>query len=98
MARGILKLVETGWDGTYHMANGGCCSRFEYAQKIVELAGIPNCALEPISSDAFSLPAPRPRMEGIRDYLLHLMGLDWMRFWEEALEDYIKNRLLKDQS
>ncbi len=98
MARGILKLVETGWYGTYHMANEGCCSRFEYAQKIVELVGIPNHLLEPISSDAFSLPAPRPRMEGIRDYLLHLMGLDWMRSWEEALEDYIKNRLLKEQS
>jgi len=98
MARGILKLVETGWYGTYHMANAGCCSRFEYAQKIVELAGIPNCVLEPVSSDAFSLPAPRPRMEGIRDYLFHLMGLDWMRSWEEALEDYIKNRLLKEQS
>ncbi len=94
MALGILKLIETEWYGTYHMANLGCCSRFEYAQKIVELAGISDCRIQPISSDAFPLPAPRPRMEAIRNYMLQLLGLNWMRPWEEALEDYIKNRLV----
>jgi dTDP-4-dehydrorhamnose reductase len=94
MATGILKLVETGWYGTYHMANCGCCSRFEYACKIIELAGISNCPMEPVSSSAFPLPAPRPRMEAIRNYVLQLLRLDWMRPWEEALEDYIKNRVL----
>jgi dTDP-4-dehydrorhamnose reductase len=93
MARGILRLVETGWYGTYHMANTGCCSRFEYACKVVELAGIDSCPMEPVSSDAFPLPAPRPRMEAIRNHLLQLLGLDWMRPWEEALEDYIVNHL-----
>jgi dTDP-4-dehydrorhamnose reductase len=93
LAEGILKLVETGWYGTYHMANVGCCSRFEYARKVVELAGIDGCPMEPISSSAFPLPAPRPRMEAIRNHMLQLLGLDWMRPWEESLEDYIKNHL-----
>ena len=97
LSRGILKLVETGWYGTYHMANPGCCSRFEYAQKIVELAGIPNCSMRPVSSDAFPLPAPRPRMEAIRNYVLQLLGLNWMRPWEEALKDYIKNRIVDER-
>jgi dTDP-4-dehydrorhamnose reductase len=96
LARGILRLVKTGWYGTYHMANPGCCSRFEYAQKIVELAGIPSCPIEPVSSDAFPLPAPRPRMEAIRNYVLQLLGLNWMRPWEEALADYIKNRIITE--
>jgi dTDP-4-dehydrorhamnose reductase len=95
MARGILRLVETGWYGTYHLANTGCCSRFEYASRIVELAGISDHPMEPVSSDAFPLPAPRPRMEGIRNYVLQLLNLDWMRPWEDALEDYIKNRLIE---
>ena len=96
LARGILKLVETGWYGTYHMANVGCCSRFEYALKVVDLVGIPNCPMEPVTSDAFPLPAPRPRMEAIRNYVLQLMGKDWMRSWEEALTDYVQNRLLRE--
>jgi dTDP-4-dehydrorhamnose reductase len=97
MAQGLLKLVGTGWYGTYHLANAGCCSRFEYACKIQELAGITGCPMEPVSSEAFPLPAPRPRMEAIRNYLLQLMGLNWMRAWEEALSDYIQGQLLKNE-
>ena len=33
--------MHTGLYGTYHMVNtGGFCSRFEFAQKILEYAGI----------------------------------------------------------
>lgn len=94
LAQGLLKLVETGWYGTYHMANQGCCSRFEYAKKVLDLVDRSNCSVEPVSSEAFPLPAHRPRMEAIRNYMLQLLGLNWMRPWEEALTDYIKNRLL----
>ena len=97
LAQGILKLVETGWYGTYHMANLGCCSRFEYAQKVLNLVDRSNCSVEPVSSEAFPLPAHRPRMEAIRNYMLQLLGLNWMRPWEEALSDYIKNRLLANR-
>jgi dTDP-4-dehydrorhamnose reductase len=93
MAEGILKLIETGWYGTYHLANEGCCSRYEYACKVLELAGIEGHPVKPVSSEAFPLPAPRPRMEAIRDYLLQLLQLRWMRPWEEALQDYIHNHL-----
>ncbi len=93
MSEGILKLVETGWYGTYHLANEGCCSRFEYACKVLELAGIEQYPVKPVGSDAFPMLAPRPRMEAIRDYLLHLLQLRWMRPWDEALEDYIRHHL-----
>jgi dTDP-4-dehydrorhamnose reductase len=96
MAQGILKLVGTGWYGTYHLANAGCCSRYEYARKVAELAGIDHCPMKPVSSESFPLPAPRPRMEAIRNYLLQLLGRDWMRPWNEALQDYIVNHLQLD--
>ena len=76
--------------GTYHMVNTGrFCSRLEFAAKIVELAGIDDCKIVPVSSDEFPLPAPRPRMEAARNYHLTLMGLDFMRPWSDALKDYI---------
>jgi len=93
MAEGILKLVQTGWYGTYHLANEGCCSRYEYACKVLELAGIEGYPVQPVSSEVFPLPAPRPRMEAIRDHLLQLLKLRWMRPWDEALQDYIRNHL-----
>ncbi len=91
LSRGLLKLVETGWYGTYHLVGtGDYCSRYECAQAILEYAGIRNCELRPVSSAAFPLSAPRPRMEAGRNYHLELMGCQWVRPWREALREYVQ--------
>ena len=87
---GMLELIRTGWYGTYHMVGtGGYCSRLEYAQAILDYAGVTSCELRPVSSAAFPLSAPRPRMEAGRNYLLDLQGCSWMRPWRAALQDYV---------
>jgi dTDP-4-dehydrorhamnose reductase len=91
MSRGILNLIERGWYGTYHMVNtGGYCNRLEYAQAILDYAGVRSCELRPVSSAAFPLAAPRPRMEAGRNYNLDLMGSNWMRPWRTALQEYVQ--------
>jgi len=60
------------------------------ARQIVQVAGLTHCQVLPVSSDAFPLAAPRPRMEAARNYLLELRGLTWMRPWTEALEEYAR--------
>jgi len=89
-AAGILRLLGTGLYGTYHMVNiGAPASRAEVARRILEYAGITNCELLPVSSAEFPLPAPRPRMEAGCNYMLKLHEMQWMRPWENALQDYI---------
>jgi dTDP-4-dehydrorhamnose reductase len=91
LARGVLKLIETGLYGTYHMVGSGeYCSRLELARAILDYAGIRSCELQPVSSAAFPLSAPRPRMEAGLNYHLALMGKDWTRPWREALEEYVR--------
>lgn len=91
MSRGMRNLIKTGWFGTYHMVGtGGYCNRLEYAQAILDYAGVRSCELRPVSSAAFPLPAPRPRMEAGRNYLLDLSGCNWMRPWRAALQDYVQ--------
>jgi dTDP-4-dehydrorhamnose reductase len=98
IASGIEQLLHTGLYGTYHMVNtGGYCSRFEFAQAILEYAGNTSCKLEPVKSAWFPLPAPRPRMEAARNLNLELRGFNWMRPWQEALKDYVQQVLLGDQ-
>ncbi len=75
--------------GRYHCAGRGCVNRIELAREIFSIAGIENCELVPVSSGKFELPAPRPRMEALRNYSFDLLGLDLMRDWREALRDYI---------
>jgi len=95
IASGIERLLPTGLYGTYHMVNtGGYCSRFEFARAILAFAGNTTCALMPVNSATFPLPAPRPRMEAGRNLNLELRGFHWMRPWREALQEYVQTILL----
>ncbi len=95
IASGVERLAQTGLYGTYHMVNtGGYCSRYEFAQKIMEFAHITSCELQPVSSAEFPLPAPRPNMEAARNFNLELHGLDWMQPWQAALQQYVETTLL----
>jgi dTDP-4-dehydrorhamnose reductase len=94
IAAGIARLAHTGLYGTYHMVNsGGFCSRYEFAQAILDFAGKEDCELLPVSSAEYPLPAPRPRMEAARNCQLELRGLAWMRPWRDALREYVQTTL-----
>ena len=45
----------------------------------------------PVTSDFFAAdyPAPRPRSEMMRNYMLDLRGLNRMRSWKVALHEYL---------
>ena len=89
LAKGIFGFIESGLYGRYHCVNTGCVSRLEMAREIVNAAGIERCNLVGVSSDEFPLPAPRPRMEAMRNYRFELLGLAPMRGWKEALGEYV---------
>lgn len=91
LSRAIFDFVESGLYGKYHCVDYGYASRFEVAGEILKIAGIKDCRLEPVSSAEFPLPAPRPRMEAMRNYHFDLLGLDLLRDWREALSDYIRS-------
>jgi len=94
-ASGIKRLVNTGSYGTFHMVNNGKhCSRYEFAQAILDFAGIDSCQLNPVNSATFPLPAPRPRMEAGRNLQCELRNWDWMPDWRESLNQYIQSTLL----
>lgn len=85
---GLVKLLATGRYGLYHMANEGVCSRFDVANRLVELTGR-HVTIRSVSSDRFPLPAPRPRMEGLDCVQLREIGLGPLRPWGDALKDYV---------
>jgi dTDP-4-dehydrorhamnose reductase len=90
LARAIRDFIGSGLYGTYHCANVGCVSRFEMAEEIVRAAGIADCRPVPISSDAYPLPAPRPRMEALRNMRFEQLEMRPMRDWREALDEYVR--------
>jgi dTDP-4-dehydrorhamnose reductase len=85
----LADLIETGYYGLYHCTNKGYASRFDVAKKIAEILGRTDVKVVPVSSANFPLPAARARSEMSRNYKFDLLGLNNMRCWEEALEEYI---------
>ncbi|MBU0573289.1 MAG: dTDP-4-dehydrorhamnose reductase [Candidatus Margulisbacteria bacterium] len=92
---GIKKVIKTGNFGLYHLVNSGCVSRYEIAQEIVKNLN-KDVRLEPVSSDAFPLPAPRAESEGMKNFKLELQGMNPMKEWKSSLAEYVKEWQKKD--
>ncbi len=87
----LYKLVRLAKPGVYHLTNSGQCSWFDFAKKIVELAGF-RCEVLPTTAAELGRPAPRPSFSVLenRNYKRKFGRL--LRPWQEALAEYIRTR------
>lgn len=60
LARGLAELAETRAWGTYHLAGRGQASWYELCRALYEALGI-RTTVQPVPTEAFPRPAPRPR-------------------------------------
>jgi dTDP-4-dehydrorhamnose reductase len=75
--------------GLYHATNDGICSRFEFAQQILEEAGWKDVPVEPIQRADLDLPCPRPPYSPLDNMNLRLQGFPPMRHYRDALREYV---------
>jgi dTDP-4-dehydrorhamnose reductase len=75
---------------TFHAANSGRCSWFEFALRIIEEGGLAKrVTVRPTTAAEWGAPAPRPPCSVLSlDKLTALIGYP-PRPWEEALKDYV---------
>lgn len=87
----LLGLLDSGLFGVYHMVCGGSGTRYDVAERILEVLGRDDIAIEPVDSSFFAdeFPTPRPRSEILRNLALDLQGMNTMRPWRVALEEYL---------
>ena len=86
----IERLIQTEFYGLYNATNQGSCTWHEFACKIFALAG-KSVQVEPVSTAEYPVKAERPQYSVMNNKLLRLRGLDVMRPWEEALQDYMEH-------
>jgi dTDP-4-dehydrorhamnose reductase len=89
LAQTIYRVCMSGKYGLYHATNEGVCSRFEFAQQILELAGMKDVLLQPIVADDLGLPCPRPANTALDNMNLRLQGFPPMRHYLEPLREYV---------
>jgi len=82
------------FSGLFHVANHGPLSRFEIARDLLESARSKNMPLKcrriiAVSSEEFSLPAPRPKYSVLDTSKFENIVGKKPRDWKEVLEDYL---------
>ncbi|HEX2034996.1 MAG TPA: dTDP-4-dehydrorhamnose reductase [Chloroflexota bacterium] len=87
-AETIVRLVEAGVTGTAHVTNIGWCSRYAFAAKIFELAGL-EPQLVPIRLADLPPGPHRPRYTVLAHETLHQAGIAPPRPWPDALHEYL---------
>jgi len=60
LAKVMKKLLKTDYKGFLNVVNPEGCTWFEFAREIIDLAGLHDVSLGPITSAELALPAPRP--------------------------------------
>lgn len=91
LAEATRALCRTRAYGIYHAVNEGACSRFEFAQAIIRLAGL-RTPITPCASAEFPAKAERPRYSVLSNRKLERVTGHRMRPWREALERYMQRR------
>ena len=88
LAKAIIALMNTEHYGVYHGTCEGKCSWYDFAKKIFKLKNI-DIKVNPVTSEEFKRPAPRPAYSVLDNFMFKLVGLNSFRNWEESLEEYL---------
>jgi dTDP-4-dehydrorhamnose reductase len=91
LALAIEALLAIPARGIYHVTNAGSCSWYEFAQKILAVAGSPTRVL-PIASERLARPARRPAYSVLDCSKFTKETGHVLRPWEQALEHYMQEQ------
>lgn len=89
LAKAIINLINTENYGTYHGTCEGQCSWYDFAKKIFEISNI-DIKVNPVSSEEFKRPAPRPKYSVLDNFMFKLVELNSFRKWEDSLREYLE--------
>lgn len=89
----LLERVKPPVREIVNVSNSGKCSWYDFAVKILELNGMGGeVSVDEISSEGLNRPAKRPLYSELDTGKFSRITGSKMRTWQEALEDYMKER------
>jgi dTDP-4-dehydrorhamnose reductase len=87
LAQAIVRLIGQPTYGIYHLTNSGCCSRYQWAQRVLELAGRGDVALRPVVQADYGAPHRKSLYSELANRAAAALGIV-LRPWQEALQEY----------
>ena len=89
LAAAIEQLIVTRQYGIYHFVNEGSCSRWQFANEILRLAGLDEVVNAPILGKEFKRPSVPPPFGTLHNIAGAALGIT-LRPWQEALQEYMR--------
>lgn len=89
VAEAAIKISRTEKFGTYHVVNGGHCTWYEFAERIVELTSI-ELRIVPATSDEINRPAKRPNYSVLSTTSYDRLDRGHLRNWMRALKKVVE--------
>lgn len=86
-AAAMVRLVELGRTGIFHVVNEGYASRFELAGAVLRAAGRGHVPLTPIAASEWQRPAPPPLHAVLVNQAAAALGVR-LRPWQDAVSEY----------
>lgn len=90
VAKTIYRLLENGEYGTYNATTLGFCSRLEFAQEILSLAGL-DVAVNIKQNLEIPGSELRPSYAVLDNLMLRISGIETPVHWKEALKNYMSS-------
>jgi dTDP-4-dehydrorhamnose reductase len=89
LAQALVRLAETHAFGVHHIAGGGHCSWYEFAQEIFRQAGV-DCRVLSCTTEEAGRPAPRPAFAPLETQFEGQAVR--LPSWQEGLAGYLAER------
>ncbi|HET7213371.1 MAG TPA: dTDP-4-dehydrorhamnose reductase [Terriglobia bacterium] len=89
LAEKLAELAATQAYGVYHVAAEGNCTWFEFAQKILELSGVKDVEVAPISTSECGRAAARPAYSVLSHERFNRLGIGPLPHWQAGLQSYL---------
>src|SRR5437773_1157524 len=93
LAQAIAGLLRKKAFGVFHLTNAGSCSRKEWAEEVVRLAG-EKVRVEPATQSEFGAPFRKPQFSALANVNAQRLGIT-MRPWQEALAEHMKAAVIQ---
>ena len=88
LAEACSALVRGAPFGAYHLANNGGCSRKQWGEEVLRLAGLDEVRVEPTTQAEFGAPYQKPVLSTLANVRAARLGIT-LRPWPEALRDHM---------
>jgi dTDP-4-dehydrorhamnose reductase len=94
LATRLEEIIDLCAHGLYHVTSSGPATWFDFARLALDLAGLGEVEIEPVTRASLNQRAPRPRNSAMQCLVSEKLELEPLRHWRDALVEFVAESAL----